>query len=88
MRELVTSHRFANGARLAVYFLQDEPHVPKDDHFLVRFTSIRRDGSNRSGGWYMRPDEAVLLIEKLAGALYKSAVGYTVQTPRKQRRHA
>jgi hypothetical protein len=78
LKRLLSSHRFPkNGAQIAVYFVANIKGVPKDDRLLLELT----DGKRKRRGWYMRPDEAVLIIQHLSTALHQSVVGYTVDVP-------
>lgn len=81
MRRLLAQHRFSNRARIAVYQVAREHGVPRKDTLLLAFQTHR----GKWFGTHMRADEALLVIEKLAKALYRSIRGWKVEKMRKRK---
>jgi hypothetical protein len=86
MKRRVAEHRFEkNGARIRVSYVENIKDVKDYDCLLLEITSIRK-GQKRTTGWYMRPDEAILIAEKLIRSVYEITEGYKVKRPKKSKR--
>jgi hypothetical protein len=67
-----------------VSFTEGEKDIPKGDYVLLEIKTAKGASSTHA----MRPDEAIIVIEKLAAGLYRMVSGYHMGLLRKKRKHA
>jgi hypothetical protein len=90
MRKTIVEHKYPNGARIRVAYVDREAGVPSEDCILLEITSRKRKGLSTTGH-FMRPDEALLIASMLTTSVYSITDGYTITDAlgkKKERRHA
>lgn len=82
MKKLIGEHVYSkNGARISIFAVHNLPGVPACDTMLLEAQPGKNGGELQA--FYLRPDEALLLIRLLADGVNRTTQAYLFGLQRK-----